>query len=54
MFIYLLWILQRVYKQLDNQVANTGSICESRRSSSDVDDSEIVIGEHVCIFLMSC
>ncbi|CAG9770007.1 unnamed protein product [Ceutorhynchus assimilis] len=36
----------RVYKALSNKVANTESSSTSRRSSSDVDDSEIIIGEH--------
>ncbi|XP_066262098.1 glucose-6-phosphate exchanger SLC37A2 [Euwallacea similis] len=35
----------RVYKPLGNQVANRGLITDSRRSSSEVDDSEIIIGE---------
>lgn len=38
------------YKHLNNQIANTGSSSNSRRSSdSDVDDSEIMIGEHEVI-----
>ncbi|KAL1501753.1 hypothetical protein ABEB36_007023 [Hypothenemus hampei] len=36
----------KVYKPLNSEVANTGSTSDSRRSSSEVDDSDIVIGEH--------